>query len=342
MTTQHTKSPCCKSFIRRFGKRRRQCATCKKTWSIRQKKRGRPRVRVSSAKEILRQIFLERFTLGHLIRRRPHLSLFGFRHRFRQLLRQFVTSSSSQERRIIPSGPLILLADGLWFNFKNKNWVLYLSALRSIYGTKAIFLDPMLFAEREGAYTWEKVFASIPEEARTRICALVADNLQGMKLIAKRHGWLLQLCHFHLILKLQLRRGGKRKRKQKALRGGKTREKIYKLIYRAIELPEGPSLTRTINQLKQLVQSDCGTQRIQAVIRDFLYSLSFYRTYLSHPELHLPTTTNAVESMGRVVRELLLRNRCASSPQSLQLWTTALIRMRSEINCNGKIINRIY
>lgn len=341
MNTQHAKSPCCRSLIRKFGKRRRQCCTCKRTWTIRPKKRGRPCVRVSSTDTILKQIFVDGFAVKHLAGRRTHLSLPGFRHRFRQILRRFVASPTSLKRRIIPQGPLILLVDGLWFNFKNKHWVLYLSALKSCHGKTAIFLDPILLPDREGASKWKQVFQAIPKDVKGRICALVADNLQGMKLIAQQNRWVLQLCHFHLILKLQLQRGRGRKRQRRTLRGGQVREELYQLIRKALEVPEGPLLDDVINRLNHLSQNFCGTQRVQAVVRDFLLSIQFYRNYLIHSNLHLPNTTNTMESMGCIIRDLLRRNRCASSPQSLLLWTTALIRIRPEVTCNRKIINRI-
>jgi len=327
MKTKHAKSPCCYARIRRFGHRRRQCLCCKKTWSIRPKKRGRPIIR--SAPNLLSQIFLEGYALHHLVHRRPRVSLLNFRHRFRQALQRFVTRPSPQK---IPSGPLILLADGVWFYFKQKPWVLYLTALKPCAGKIAVFLDPILLPGGEGAYKWKQVFEAIPLEVQLRIRALVVDNLQGMKLIAKRQNWILQLCHFHLILKLQIQRG----RGRRALKGGRIREKIYQLTREAIEIPEGPQLDRVLQQLTKLAQTSCGTQRIQAMVREFLQSVKYHRAYRTYPELNLPTTTNTVESMVSIIRDLLRRNRCASNPQSLWRWTTALIRIRKELTCNGK------
>lgn len=47
MNKIHEKSPCCRGDIRRYGRRRRQCSICHKTWSVWQKKRGRKRIRVN-------------------------------------------------------------------------------------------------------------------------------------------------------------------------------------------------------------------------------------------------------------------------------------------------------
>lgn len=328
MDTKHAKSSCCQSQIYRFGHRRRQCSTCKRTWSIRQKKRGRPSIRMQS--DILNQIFLEKYTLNHLAKRRPSVGLENFRYRFRQVLRRFIEQPSVQK---LPSGRLILLTDGLFFHFQKLPWVLYLTALRSCNGKKAVFLDPILLPKKESAIGWRQVLeTAIPPKVMPRIRALVVDNLNGMKKIAKHHGWVLQLCHFHLIKKFQIQH----RRQRRALKGGVLREEIYQLIRQALEVPDGPLLNASIVQLTQLAQKPSITYRIQAMLREFLSSINYYRSYLTHPQLNLPSTTNTVESMGGIIRDLLRRNHSASNPQVLLRWATAMIRLRKQLNCNGK------
>lgn len=332
MTTKHAKSPCCYARVYRFGHRRRQCSSCKQTWSIRQKKRGRPRIRVQS--NVLNQIFLEKYTLNHLAKRRSGVGLANFHHRFRQVLRRFVERPNSQR---LPSGPLILLADGIFFYFQKRPWVLYLMALKSCSGKTAVFLDPVLLAERESAVRWMQVFETIPYKTKARIRALVVDNLNGMKKIAKHHGWILQLCHFHLILKFQVQH----RRQRHALIGGAMREEIYRLMCQILEVPDGPLLNASIARLTQLAKNPCITYRIQATVRDFLKSINYYRAYRIHPQLNLPSTTNTIESMNSIIRDLLRRNHSASNPQSLLRWAIALIRLRKKLNCNGKHYQQI-
>jgi hypothetical protein len=230
----------------------------------------------------------------------------------------------------------VLLADGLWFEFEGMPWVLYLTALKPCAGDYAIFLDPLLFSGKEGASRWHQAVAAVPPRAKQRIRALVVDNLPGMQRLAQRHRWVLQLCHFHLLLKLQVHRRGVRY----ALRGGPVREEIYQLIRGALALPDGPHLQRTLERLRRLSHSDCGTIRIQTTVREFLRDLRFYRSYLAHPQLGLPRTTNTVESMGRLVREMFRSSRAGSNPASVLLWATALIRMRPRVTCNGYDFNR--
>ena len=328
MNTKHAKSPCCQSRIYRFGHRRRQCSTCRRTWSIRQKKRGRPMIRMQS--DVLHQVFLEKYTLYHLAKRRSGVPLANFRYRFRQALHRFVVRPNPQK---LPSGPLLLLVDGLFFHFQRLPWVLYLTALRSCAGRKAVFLDPVLISKKESAVRWQQALeTAIPPKAKLRIRALVVDNLNGMKKIAKYRGWILQLCHFHLIQKFQIQY----RRQRRVLRGGVLREEIYRLIRQALEVPEGPLLKAAVARLTQLAKIPSITYRIQAMVREFLASINYYRSYITHPELNLPSTTNTVESMCCILRDLFRRNHSASNPRALLEWATALIRLRKELNCNGK------
>jgi len=276
---------------------------------------------------------VEGFALGQLYSKRPGVGLPAYRYRFRRALHRFVARPSPQK---IPRGPLVLLADGLWFQFDGMPWVLYLTALKPCRANYATFLDPLLLPGKEGASRWQQALAAIPPDATCRIQAVVVDNLPGMRRLAHERQWVLQLCHFHLLLKLQAQRHGVRY----ALRGGPVREEIHRLVRRALQLPDGQPLSRNLERLGHVSQGDCGTQQMQTTVREFLKNLQYYRSYLSHPYLGLPWTTNSVESMGRLLRELFRSSRAGSNPASVRLWATALIRMRPNVNCNGHSFNR--
>jgi hypothetical protein len=331
MQSKHAKSPCCAARVRRFGPRRRQCVQCGHTWTVRPRKRGRPVHRTSAA--ALQRVLVQGCTLGQLFSNRVGVALPTYRYRFRQALRRLVARRSPQK---IARGPLVLLADGLWFGFDGRPWVLYLTALKPCRGNHATFLDPLLLPGKEGASRWQQAIAAIPPSARQRIQAMVVDNLPGMRRIARQQQWVLQLCQFHLLLKLQARR----RTVGYALRGGAVREEIHQLVRNALQLPDGPRLSRTLKRLRRLSQGDCGTLHIQTTVREFLSNLQFYRSYFTHPNLALPVTTNAVESMCRLIREMLRRSRAGSNPASLLLWATAFIRLRPTVTCNGHSFNR--
>jgi len=274
------------------------------------------------------------FTLRQLAAKRRSVALAAYRYRFRQALRRFVARPSPQS---LPVGPLVLLADGLWFEFAGQPWVLYLTALKACRGHVAVFLDPLLLQGKEGASRWRRVFTAIPPAVERRIRGLVVDDLPGMRQIAEERGWVLQLCHFHLLLKLH---GPRRHGLQHALRGGVVRQELDQLVRRALALPEGGRLRGTLGRLGRLAEAGCGTTRIERAVREFLLQTDCYRAYLRHPQLHLPCTTNAVESMGRILREMFRSSRAGSNPSSVLLWATALIRSRPRVTCNGYVINR--
>jgi hypothetical protein len=331
MNSKHAKSPCCDAPVRKFGPRRRQCVQCQHTWTIRPKKRGRPRHRTQAS--ILSRVLVDGFTLRQLFSERSGVALPAYRYRFRQALRRFVGRPSPQK---IPRGPLVLLADGLWFEFDAVPWVLYLTALKSCRGNNATFLDPLLLPGKEGASRWQQALEAIPSSAKQRIRAVVVDNLPGMQKLANQRRWVLQLCHFHLLLKLH----GQRRGVRYSLRGGAVREQIHQLVRGVLELPDGNRFSGTVKQLRRLADRDCGTERIQTTLREFLKNLPFYRSYLNHPQLGLPRTTNSVESMCRLLREMLRSSRAGSNPASVLLWATALIRLRPDVICNGHTFNR--
>lgn len=283
---------------------------------------------------VLRQVLVEGLTVRQLYSHHARVTLPAYRYRFRQALKQWVARPKPLS---IPRGPLVLLADGLWFEFDGIPWVLYLVALKSRSSNRAIFLDPVLLPGREGTGRWQKVIEAIPASLRKRVKAMVVDNLPGMHKIAAQQQWALQLCHFHLLLKLQAQRGRVRYR----LRGGAVREEIHRLIRQGLELPDGRKLNAVVHQLRRLSKGDCGTERIQAMVREFLGSIAYYRTYLAHPNLRLPHTTNSVESMCRLLREMFRSSRAGSNPKSVLLWATALLRLRPTVVCNGHPINKI-
>jgi hypothetical protein len=147
-----------------------------------------------------------------------------------------------------------------------------------------------------------------------------------------RQGWIVQLCHFRLISQLQ----GSRGRRKRKLAGRPVRETLYRLTRQALELPDGARLQSVLKRLEGLVQKPMGSRVIRMVVREFLRRTEQFRAYRTYPELSLPTTTGTVEAMGRRVRDLMRQTRSIRSPQALQLWATALIRMRPRVMCNGK------
>lgn len=326
MKTVHAKSACCGALIYRFGRRRRQCRACGRTWRIRRKKRGRPPRRLSEA--LVKRVLLGLATL-HAHARRYGLTSQGLSYHFRHALSHFLARSPA---RPSPTGDLVLLVDGLWFRFRQRPWVLYLMAVNPCGEDDAVFLDPVLCSGREHIMIWSEIIDAIPSEIRRRIRGMVTDNLRGMKSLARHHGGVLQLCHFHLISQLQGRRG----RNKKTLPGRSTREALYQLTRQALELPEGPALQRTLRRLRLTVERPLPARKMRMAVREFLRDLDHYRASQGAPQWRLPTTTNPVECTGHLIRDLMRRARHLRSPHSLQTWAPAFLRLRSRVTCNGK------
>lgn len=325
MKTLHAKSTCCGAKVYRYGSRRRQCSRCGKIWRIRRKRRGRPRRRLNP--DLLDRVLLANQTLQGLAEC-SHLTRQALSYRFRRLLLQL----TAQLYPSYPEGKLVLLIDGLWFRFRRRPWVLYLVALKPCGQNHAVFVDPVLLSGREQIEHWREVLGAIPLEVRQRIVALVADNLRGVKGLALQNRWTLQLCQFHLISQLQGRRG----RVRSTVPGREVREALYQLTRQALEVPDGPELEAILERLQRWVQKPVPLGRMGMVVRSFLRDIDHYRAYRRYPQFGLPATTNAVESMGRVIRDLMRRARNFSTPEALRLWVIALIRERPKVTCNGK------
>lgn len=326
MHSWHAKSSCCRAKIHHFGSRRRQCSQCKRTWTIRKKRRGRKPQRGRPG--VLKAVLLDGRTLKTLAPRYG-LTHQGLSRRFRRTLRQFVSRSRPLR---LPRGPLVLVLDGLYFRFQRKDWVLYQMAVKPCHHNRAIFLDPVLLPGRENLRGWSQAIATIPARIHRRIRASVSDEISGIIKLGKSQGWIVQLCHFHLISRLQNCRG----RRNRRLEGRPLREALYQHVRKALELPDGPKLQTVLKTLRQLVRRATGLRVMRMIVREFLRRVDHFRAYRQYPELHLPTTTGTVEAMNRRVRDLMRQTRSISSPQALHLWTTALIRKRPNVMCNGK------
>jgi hypothetical protein len=326
MHSWHAKSQCCRAKIYHFGSRRRQCSQCKRTWRIRKKRRGRKPQRARPG--ALKAVFVDQRTLKTLAPR-YRLTPQGLSWRFGGDLRQF----TSRSRRVrLPAGPLVLVLDGLYFRFRGKDWVLYLMALKPCHQNRAVFLDPLLLAGRENMRGWSQAFTTIPASIHRRIRASVSDEISGIIKLGTSQGWIVQLCHFHLISRLQNCRG----RRNRRLAGRRLREALYQLTRKALDLPDGSRLQTVLKKLRRLVRKATGLRVIRMIVREFLRRIDHFRAYRKYPKLNLPTTTGSVEAMNRRVRDLMRQTRSISSPQALQLWATALIRTRPTVMCNGK------
>ena len=325
MATQHAKSPCCRGRIYKFDKRRRQCLVCKHTWRIRQKQRGRKRKR--SASILLKRILLERHTIAHE-QRKFHLSRNAVAARYANAMR--VIAARTYSIASLPRGPYALIGDSLYFKFKRKEWVMYLMAVKPIHSKKAYFLDPALLEGRECYERWVQAKATIPSPVKKHIIAFVSDGFRGSQSLSEQNNWLHQRCHFHLLANLVRGKGKRRYR----VRGSRLRDHLLETIRVMLVSQSESVLSITRATIRRLISRPTCPPYIRKQALEFMEREQDFRTYLNHPKLNLPTTTNAIESTGQMMRKA---TRTVRTPQSLLLRATAFLRLKKFVVCNGHI-----
>jgi len=325
MKTLHLKSPCCQETIQRFGGKRRRCAKCGKTWTIRPRKRGPKPIRRFS--NPVTEILLKGTTLTAWANRRG-ITVATASGQFHRHLEKFITTPLNLAM-IMPTGPYILLVDALWFTFKKQDWTMFLLALKPVSEDKAYFLDPVLLAGGESYENWNAVLLTIPWGLKKQVKAMVSDGFRASRTITSEQGLVHQRCHFHLIAYLQVRRG----RRKKDITGKSVREAIYQNVIKLLEIENQTDVRKLSARLKRLAKrSDC-PKSLQMVVAEFLRSLPEFRAYLNYSELHLPTTTGSIETMCKLIRK---RVAAVRTMKALVPWATALIRLKSPLTCNSK------
>jgi len=202
-------------------------------------------------------------------------------------------------------------------------------ALKPLGANTAYFLDPVLLPGREHVERWKQALDTIRPSIRERVRALVSDGFRGSKGLALENAWLHQRCHFHVLAQLQGRPG----RQKRSIRAKPVRDAIYQDVKEALVMTDKQQLEYLQEHLRQQTNRPDCPKRIRGVAREFLRNVDFFRTYLRHPELKLPATTGAIESMHNLVRDTVRRIR---SPKSLLQWATAFIRLHPTITCNGR------
>ncbi len=320
------KSPCCASSVRRFGRRRRQCSSCLRTWRYRTKKRGRPRLRSDS--RLFDRILIQRRSLTELARARG-VSRQALCHRFKvELNRQIRRGGLARTTR----GRAILIIDGLWFKFKRRPWVIYLMALRPVRGNTATFIDPCVLPGRESLSGWKAAVNTISTDRKRQVQAIVVDDFTGCTTLADENNWVLQLCHFHMLSRLRARLGFRRPRGVTLI---SLRQQAYRLVETALETSDQNQLTHALCELDERYVNSELPWKYKNILRQFIRRIQQYRAYRIHPNLRLPKTTGSAEAMGRRIRDLLGRTRSLSTAKALELWARNYVRIHPNVACNA-------
>ena len=240
----------------------------------------------------------------------------------------------SVRRRMFPPGPYALLGDGLYFKFKRMDWVMYLMAVKPVHSHRAFFIDPVLLPGKESYERWRVAIATIPTEIKKRILAFVSDGFRGSQRLSEQNRWLHQRCHFHLLAALVRGKGKRRYR----VRGSRLRDKILE----ATRILLCSQNAYALAQARRAIRTGIARPNCPAYVRkqafEFLEREHDFRTYLCYPKLNLPTTTNSIESTGRMMRKA---TSTARTPESVLLRATAFVRLKKSITCNGKFSTKL-
>lgn len=326
----HAKSSCCQARVYRFGQRRRQCSQCRRTITLRPKKRGRKKGRTHARLNSLALASQE--SLRHKAKR-----LAGSREKLRRRHQQVMEKLlKTLPQASPPSGPLVAVIDGYQSVFNHQPWVTYLILLRSVSARKAVIMEPYFLKGPETIRGWEQALAQLPKEVSSRIKAVVSDGILGFERHCRSQGWIWQRCQCHLLRGLYPLLG----RRWHHLAAKPLRQAAYQQVLVILKARPKGLVTDRLARLRQIVYSQQCPKRLGLKLRGFLKDYSFYRSYLKYPQLKLPTTTNAAESICAKIAELVRRTRSFSNPTSFQKWTRLLLRVSPTVQCNGHFFNR--
>lgn len=325
MNKLHKKSPCCQGRIIKFGKRRRQCVICRRTWRIYPKKKGRKSKRESS-RLVLRYLRHE-VPSFYALSRCKKVSKDVFKRRIKRS--QIVFLKKTEWLPLPTAVPLIAIADAMVHVINHQVYTVYFILLRQPRENKAIILKPLIRKGPEVAQGWYTAFRKISVDTRLFIKALVCDGHTGLISVAQRHSWLIQRCHFHHIARVQNYCS-----KFKLSRSKRLGKLIYHLTIKILTDYDEKKVIQYLATLKE-IKNEAKSRALRRVLSGFIKHYQDYRTYLHYPELKLPRTSNTVESLIGGIRNFFHRARGFRTLSSIAQWIYAFLKSKQKVTCNG-------
>lgn len=334
MNILHAKSPCCRAIVQRFGKRRRRCTLCHKTWRIRQKKRGRKSLRPQL--NLIPAFFQKNLPPIRILAQRRDCGKDHVQIILRRSLEIFVKNQKPLWTKALNNtGQLIAITDAIWYHVGNEFYTIYTILLRPIDRHEAVICPPVVICGREDLQGWSTAVDTLPEHLKTRILALVCDGASSLMALARHRNWIVQRCHFHLIAAVQ----------NYLTTGPRSIHQSYALyVMRVVQHLLRTNNPQTIKRLcRKLIRiHDASHSRgLRRVLRGLITDYNDYHPYLNYPMLNLPTTSNAAESWIQCIRDLMYRCRGFRSYNSLVQRITALALYKKRICCHGKLSTKL-
>lgn len=305
---------------------------CRGTWRIRRRKRGRKKKRTT--KELVRKYLNHEIpTIYALSRTRKGKSEDQRQRALRRSLKKFVDSTPWLP---LPCGePVISVADAMMITINKKLYTFYFILIRRILDTKAYIVAPYIAERKESYEGWQEAFVKLPRAVSASMCALVCDGHRGLTCTAKRKSWIIQRCNFHAIAKIQ----GRRSRWARS-RHRKMGEDLYQLTNDVLTNPSEEAALDSVRKLWE-ISRQTSSKQLRTYLSGFTRYYWEYRAYLQYPELHLPRTSNAVESIIGSIRRLCNRAHGFRTINSLTLWVHALLKNKKFATCNGYLPTKL-
>lgn len=322
MNKKHAKSSCCGALVIRYGGKRRQCIVCKRTWTIRPKRRGR-KPRRKTSEPVRKYLVHERVPLA---REKGRASVSARSYKLRNERDAFNDRHSWAP---IPRGPLIAVADAIMRRIEGSLHTWFFVFVRPVAGEDAVILPPLLLRGTETANGWQPAFAAIPDAVLSRIVALVSDGHRSLMLEALWRGWLIQRCHFHLLKTLQARRSRWSSSQHQA-----EGIEIHALVKQVLTRETNEGLIKVLSRIEEIGWTTT-SKKLKIALLGFVTNSEEFRTYRVHPELNLPTTNNTAESLNALIQALSGRARGFRTVASFNAWIIALCKERQTIKCRG-------
>ena len=158
---------------------------------------------------------------------------------------------------------------------------------------------------------------------------MISDGHLGLVHEGLWRGWVIQRCHFHLLARIQSRRS-----RFATARNRKEAEEIFRLARIVLAHADETAIQQPLVRIEEIGWNSTSPE-IRKVLSGFVKNYQQYRSYLRHPELHLPITNNTAESLASSIADLKHRMRGFPTLRSFSQWIVALLKFKKSIACNG-------
>lgn len=323
MEKYQAKSPCCRARINHFGSRRRQCIVCKRTWRIRKKKTGRKKKRIST--DLVKSFFKHEISSMLFVAKKKGVSKTLIQNRMVRSRDLFIKQTSWP---VVPKGDLIVIADAVVEMIEGSWRTIYLILIRKVSGSTAVISPPLIKEGGETPAGWHQAFEKLDQSVLNRIKAVVCDGHRGILYEARDRKWVIQRCHFHLLARIQSRRS-----RFAIARHREEANKIFHHVNIVLKSRNPKEIQESLTILEEISWLS-KSKEIRTVLNGFGNKYEDFRSYISHPELNLPTTSNTAESLASTIGHLKIRMRGFPTINSFVKWIVAFLKFRQSIKCN--------